>query len=141
MRVGAPLDLVACHDGSAQSTGVPPSWMSSDSSEEYAAEMVQAPATAAAVPFVNDGTFMQQFAQASNGASGLIQPGSISQQLPCLDSGITTTDSYVSANIVADTLTVAPDLGKVAADSKPKKSLLASFSTKKKEVYPILISI
>ena len=134
------MDLEKCHDGSGQSSGVPPSWMGSDSSESYVAEMIQAPATVAAIPFVNDGTFMQQFAQASSGASVPIQSGPISEHLPCSDVGISISDSYVSANLVADNLTVAPEVVKAMTDSKPKKSLLASFSTKKKEVFPILMS-
>jgi hypothetical protein len=133
------LDLEKCHVGSGQSSGVPPSWMGSDSSEGYAIEMIQAPATVTAVPFVNDGTFMQQFAQASSGTSVLIQSGSISEHLPCSDLGVSISDPYVSANLVADNLTVAPGEVKATADTKPKKSLLASFSTKKKEVFPILI--
>ena len=141
MKAGAPLDLDKCHDGSAQSSGVPPSWMVSDSSEGYAVEMIQAPATVASVPFVNDGTFMQQFAQACSGTSVLIQSGSVSEHLPCSDVGVCVSDSYVSANTEADNRTVVPEIMKATADTKPKKSLLASFSTKKKEVFPILISI
>ncbi len=102
--------------------------------------MIQAPATVAAVPFVNDGTFMQQFAQANSGTSALIQSGSTSENLPCSDAGISISDSYVSTNIETDNLTVAPDVVKATADSKPKKSLLAAFSTKKKEVLPVLMS-
>jgi hypothetical protein len=113
--------------------------MGSDSPRGYAVDMNQASATVAAVPFINDGTFMQQFAQASSGTSGLVQPGSISEHLPCSDAGIPISDSYVSTNTVADDLTIAPEI--VKSDSKPKKSLLASFSTKKKEVFPILKSI
>jgi hypothetical protein len=109
-------------------SGIPPSWMGADS---HACDDLARtnPTEHSPLPFANDGSFMQQFQQAerqqqmrdSNAESAAPNPDD--QSYSELSSSGNEKSSGKAANAE-----------KSAVDNKPKKSLLAAFSTKKKEV-------
>ncbi len=112
-----------------QCCGIPPSWTISDSADVSGAGADLGSSAQPSIIFANDGTFLQQFAETQD----------LPHQGAEADNGIDETASHANPAISVNSI---DGVGgeRFTADVKPKKSLLAAFSTKKKEVRPSLIS-
>jgi hypothetical protein len=116
-------------------SGIPPSWIGADSNT--CDDLIRTnPTEHAPLPFANDGSFMQQFQQAEQ--QKLMRASNSESPAPNPDdqsfSELASSGNDLSGKAAGD------ESAKTAAD-KPKKSLLAAFSTKKKEVDMILANL
>ena len=88
------------------------------------------------LPFANDGSFMEQFMKASNAGLISVPVGQTDTNSPS-DGGRFDTISGDDFGPTAESESKTEESSKLTSEGKPKKSLLAAFSTKKKEVRSI----
>ena len=125
------------------SFGLPPSWMS-DSNQDTCAEEGSklGSASQAKCAFPNDGSFLQQFLSSSSRGIDHSHTSGLDEESACSEPVQTSTDlTSVGLHTTQkdeNQPSVKVDQSRTLEDSKSKKSLLAAFSTKKKEVLALI---